>query len=320
MTGTELAFGVDIGGTNTVYGAVDRSGKVLVKGSMPTPRDGNVAAYMDHIAQALKQLVAELPGNPQVCGIGIGAPNGNYFSGTIESAPNLNLPPLVPVVSMMQERYPCGIIRLTNDANAAAMGEMMYGGAKGMRDFMVVTLGTGLGSGIVSGGSMVYGHDGFAGELGHVTVKRGGRECGCGRQGCLETYASATGLCRTAQELLAHMNAPSRLRNLSSSDISARILHDFALDGDAVALETFRLTGEILGWALADAIALFSPQAIFLFGGLANAGEMLFKPTREAMIANTMHIFQNKTRLLPSGIPEGDAAILGASALVWDAG
>jgi glucokinase len=250
-------------------------------------------------------------------GIGIGAPNGNYYSGTIEFAPNLNFKGVVPVVDHLKARFDYEVIVLTNDANAAAMGEMMYGGAKGMKDFIMITLGTGVGSGIVANGELIYGHDGFAGEIGHTIVDPAGRECGCGRQGCLETYTSAPGIKRTVSELLSTMNDPSELRDISYNDLSAKMIDSKARKGDVIALEAFDYTGEILGLKLSDAVAHTSPEAIFLFGGLAQASELIFEPTKKYLEQFLLAIYKGKVKLLPSELPPGEAAILGASALVW---
>ena len=250
----------------------------------------------------------------ELAGIGIGAANGNYFSGCIENAANLPWKGVVKIVEAFEKQFGVPVF-LTNDANAAAIGEMVYGGAKGMTDFIEITLGTGLGSGIVTSGKMLYGHDGFAGECGHVIVERGGRDCGCGRKGCLETYVSATGVVRTATELLAKRNIDSELRSIPNSELTALKVSQAANRGDAIAKEVFEFTGEMLGRALADFVAITSPQAIFLFGGLVKAGEILFEPVRRAMEANMLNIFKNKVQVLPSQLGD-DAAILGSAALV----
>ncbi len=250
-------------------------------------------------------------------GIGIGAPNANYYDGTIWNAANLVWKGTVPFVEKMKRYYPNIPIIITNDANAAAIGEMIYGGAKGMKDFIVVTLGTGLGSGFVSGGKLIYGHDSFAGELGHVIVNRGGRMCGCGRKGCLETYVSATGIKRTAFKLLADHLEDSEFRNISYNDLTAEMITKAALNGDPLAIEAYEYTGIMLGQALADAVAITSPEAIFLFGGLAKAGKYIFEPTKRYMEMHMLANFRNKVKLLPSGIDGKNAAVLGASALIW---
>ncbi len=250
-------------------------------------------------------------------GVGIGAPNGNYYNGTIEFAPNLRWKGIIPIAALFQKLTPLPV-KVTNDANAAAIGEMVYGGAKGMRDFVVITLGTGLGSGIVANGELVYGHDGFAGELGHTIVDPNGRQCGCGRRGCLETYASAPGIKRTVFALLADSTAESKMRSISYDGLNAAMVSQFAAEGDPIARAAFEFTGNILGIKLADAIAHTSPEAIFLFGGLANAGELIFDPTRRSMEEHVLKIFQNKVKLLPSGLKDKNVAVLGASALLWN--
>ena len=308
--------GIDIGGTNTVFGIVDARGTILASGSIKTGAYDEADNYVDEVCKNLLPLIIANGGVDKIKGIGIGAPNGNYYSGTIEFAPNLPWKGVIPLAAMFEERL--GIpTALTNDANAATIGEMIYGNAKGMRDFVMITLGTGLGSGFVSNGEMIYGHDGFAGEFGHIIVERNGRECGCGRRGCLETYVSATGIKRTAFELMATMTAPSKLRDIAFADFDASMISAAAEQGDPVALEAFRYTGELLGRALADVVTVTSPEAIFLFGGLSKAGKLIFEPTQWYMEENMLFVFKNKVKLLPSGIQGKNAAILGASALIW---
>jgi len=251
--------------------------------------------------------------------VGAGTPNGNYFTGSIEFAPNLNWKGVIPFAQMLEDRV--GIpVALTNDANAAAIGEMTYGAARGMKDFIVITLGTGVGSGIVVNGQLVYGHDGFAGELGHVIMRRhNGRICGCGRAGCLEAYTSATGVARTAREYLEmRPGDQTRLRNIPIDDITSKDVFDAAMAGDEMAKEIFRFTGEMLGEAFADFVAFSSPEAIILFGGLSKAGDLIMKPIRESMEKNLLNIFKNKVKLMFSELKESDAAVLGASALGWE--
>ncbi|MBN1338881.1 MAG: ROK family protein [Bacteroidales bacterium] len=313
----KAAIGIDIGGTNTVMGVVGEDGEVFARNSIQTVTGPDYRKYMNTLCEAVDQTLASLSKPVDIQGIGIGAPNGNYYNGTIEFAPNLHFEGVVPVVEFMKSRYNYPVIALTNDANAAAMGEMIYGGARGMKNFIMITLGTGVGSGIVVNGGMVYGHDGFAGEIGHTIVDPQGRECGCGRRGCLETYASAPGIKRTVFELLALRNEPSVLRNISYDKLSAKDIDEAARNGDPVAAEAFEYTGEILGLKLADAVAHTSPEAIFLFGGLANAGSLIFDPVKEYMEEYMLNIFKNKVKILPSKLPAGDAAVLGASALVW---
>jgi glucokinase len=307
-----LVAAVDIGGTNTVFGLVDESGKILLKESVstehfPIPED-LVAVVCEHIKKAMQQF----SGSYELKGAGIGAPNGNYFNGTIEFAPNLKWKGVIPLAKLFAERLGVKAV-LTNDANAAAVGEMIFGGAKGMKDFIFITLGTGLGSGIVANGEMILGHDSFAGEIGHVIVFPEGRQCGCGRKGCLETYCSATGIKRTYSDLLMSHHDKA---NLQARVADAKYIYDRALAGDKDAIEAFRYTGDILGLALANSVAYTSPEAIFLFGGLALAGDLIFKPTQESFERNLLNIYKNKIKLLPSHLKENDAAILGAASLI----
>jgi glucokinase len=311
-----VAVGIDIGGTFTKFGFIDKNGESLGDSSIETTGHPNVESYLKGLAGAILAAEASLDEKINLVGIGIGAPNGNYYSGTIEYAPNLSWKGVIPIVKLFSKYFTVPIV-LTNDANAAAIGEMIYGGAKNMRDFVVITLGTGLGSGIVSNGELVYGHDGFAGELGHVLVVPDGRMCGCEKRGCLEAYASATGLKRTVFELLCNETTPSKLRDVSFHDLTAKDIANAVQEGDLIALKAFEYTGKILGTKLADTVAHSSPEAIFLFGGLINAGEILFKPTREYFEKNLLKIFRNKIKILPSELKETNAAVLGASALIW---
>jgi len=318
----KVSIGVDIGGTNTAIGVVDTEGHVMVKSNISTPSHGDINIYIDDLAVAIQELMnsVELMNDEvDILGIGIGAPNGNYYNGTIEYAPNLSFKGVVPFVKMLSGKFPdLKAIALTNDANAAAIGEMIYGGAKGMKNFVMYTLGTGVGSGIVVDGNMVYGHDGFAGECGHTTLIPGGRHCGCGARGHLEAYCSAPGMKRTAFEIIVRENATdSLLANYSYNELDSKMIFDAAEKGDKVALEVFQQTGEWLGLGLADTIHHTSPEAVFLFGGPTAAGELIFKPTRESMERNLLPIFKNKIKLLPSQLKSGDAAIVGASALVY---
>jgi glucokinase len=313
----KAAIGIDIGGTNTVLGIVDLDGNIIVRNAMPTITSRDYHQYMNELSDLISGTISKAEGGIDIVGIGVGAPNGNYYNGTIEFAPNLKFEGVVPVVDFLKSKFNYKVIVLTNDANAAAIGEMIYGGAKGMKDFIMITLGTGVGSGIVVNGEMVYGHDGFAGEIGHTIFDPNGRDCGCGRKGCLETYASATGIKRTVFELLASMIEPSSLRSVSFDDLSAKMIDEAARKGDKIALEAFDYTGEVLGLKLADAIAHTSPEAIFLFGGLAQAGDLIFEPTKYYMEEQMLSIYRNKVKVLPSKLPPGDAAILGSSALVW---
>jgi len=310
--------GIDIGGTNTVFGIVDARGNIISSGAVKTGSYEEVEKYVDDVCKSLLPLIIAQGGVEKIKGIGIGAPNGNYYSGTIEFAPNLPWKGIIPLAAMFEERL--GIpTALTNDANAAAVGEMTYGAARGMKDFIMITLGTGVGSGIVINGQMVYGHDGFAGELGHVIVRReNGRVCGCGRKGCLEAYCSATGVARTAREVLAARTEPSLLRNIPAESITSKDVYDAAVQGDVIAQEIFDNTGTLLGEALADFIAFSSPEAIVLFGGLAKSGDYIMKPIQRGIDNNILNIFKGKAKLLVSELKDSDAAVLGASALAWE--
>lgn len=318
----QLTVGIDIGGTNTVIGIVDAEGNVLVKGGLATPSHGDIGRYIKDMAVSIRELVKSvtiLNPEAEILGIGIGAPNGNYYNGTIEYAPNLSFKGIVPLVDLLRKEFPeYRHIALTNDANAAALGEMIYGGAKGMKNFVMYTLGTGVGSGLVVNGDLVYGHDGFAGECGHTTLIPGGRLCGCGSLGHLEAYCSAPGMKRTAFELLVKYNATdSPLADKTFNELDSKAIYEAALKGDRIALEVFELTGKYLGQGLADTVHHLSPEAIFLFGGPTAAGDYIFKPTKESMETHLLPIFKNKVRILPSQLKAGDAAIVGASALVW---
>jgi len=312
----KIAIGIDIGGTNTQIGFVDQDGKVFLETTMSTVLGETFEEYLEELYGVITEAIASTDEKFDIIGIGIGAPNGNYYKGTIEFAPNLKWKGVIEVTKLVAEKFKVPAV-LTNDANAAAIGEMMFGGAKGMKNFIIITLGTGLGSGIVVNGELVYGHDGFAGELGHVVVEKGGRLCGCGRRGCLETYASATGIRRTAFEVIADRNQETLLSKLSYDDITSFKIYEAAQNGDHIAREIFRETGRYLGEALADFVANGSPEAIFLFGGLANAGELILDPTEKFMEENLLHIFKNKVKLQISQLNEGDAAVVGAAALAW---
>lgn len=312
--------GIDIGGTNTVFGIVDARGTVLASSSIKTRKHADINDYISELHVELSKLIDANEAEGKIAGIGIGAPNANYFTGMISDGVNLPWPTPIPLADLVSEKF--GLpVAITNDANAAAIGEMTYGAARGMKDFIMITLGTGVGSGIVVNGQMVYGHDGFAGELGHVIMKRhNGRLCGCGRTGCLEAYASATGVARTAREFLdARTGEQSLLRNIDIDSITSKDVFDAAVAGDKLAKDVFEFTGEILGEALADFISFSSPEAIILFGGLTKSGDLLMKPVKEAMDKNTMAVFRGKVKLLISELKESDAAVLGASALGWEA-
>lgn len=311
--------GIDIGGTNTVFGIVDANGAIVASDSIKTGAYEKAEEYVDEVCKHLLPLIEANGGVEKIKGIGVGAPNGNFYSGTIEFAPNLPWKGIIPLAAMFKERT--GIpTALTNDANAAAIGEMTYGATRGMKDFIMITLGTGVGSGIVINGQMVYGHDGFAGELGHVIMRReNGRLCGCGRKGCLETYCSATGVARTAREFLESRTEDSLLRAIPADQITSKDVYDAAVKGDKLAQDIFDFTGTILGEALADFIAFSSPEAIVLFGGLAKSGDYIFKPIQKAIDDNVLPIFKGKAKLLLSELKDADAAVLGASALGWEA-
>lgn len=311
-------MGIDIGGTNSVFGIVDARGTVLAVDSIKTQKYEKIEDYVEALTNGMKALIAANDAEGKIKGIGVGAPNGNYYTGTIEFAPNLPWKGVIPLANLISEKMgvPCA---LTNDANAAAIGEMTYGAAKGMKDFIMITLGTGVGSGVVCNGQLVYGHDGFAGELGHVTMRRdNGRQCGCGRKGCLEAYCSATGVARTAREILVSSSEPSLLREIPAEEITSKDVYDAAKQGDKIAAEIFEFTGKMLGEAFVDFIAFTSPEAIVLFGGLAHAGDLLFAPIQKTIDENVMPIFKGKTKLLMSELKDADAAVLGASALGWE--
>lgn len=312
----ELVLGIDVGGTNTKFGFVDNQGNIVAEGSCKTKGFPLFADYLKQLVNVIENTSKNLPAY-KLKGIGVGAPNGNIYKGTIEEAPNLEWKGTVTFVDEMQKFYKDMPIILTNDANAAAIGEMTFGGAKGMKDFIVFTLGTGLGSGIVANGEVIYGHDGFAGEIGHTLVNVFGRTCGCGRKGCLETYVSATGIKRTVYKLLADYLCDSELRGVSFNDLSGHMITEAALRGDFIALQAFEYTGRVLGMKLADTVAHFSPEAIFLFGGLVNAGDHLLKPAKHHMEENMMRNFKGKVKLLVSGLQNKNAAVMGAASLIW---
>ncbi|MBW8685125.1 ROK family protein [Chitinophaga rhizophila] len=315
----QLAVGIDIGGTNTKFGIVDRRGNILCDGRMLTNQHEDVHGFLDELHEHLSVLIAQVGGIENIRGIGVGAPNGNFYTGNIEYAPNLRWKGVVPLAKLLGEKFGVPAI-LTNDANAAALGEFQYGAARSMRDFIVITLGTGVGSGIVANGQLIYGHDGFAGELGHCIVIPGGRyHPGTGAHGSLEAYASATGVTNTALEFLANRpDTKSILRDHPKEEINSKVIYEAAMKGDPLAVEVYEFTGKILGEALANFVMFSSPEAIVLFGGLTKAGDMIMKPVREHMEKNLLPIFQNKVKLVFSELKESDAAILGASALAWE--
>ena len=314
----EIVAAIDIGGTNTKIGIVSQEGKILAKDVVHTADFPIAKELVKEVSQRILGLVADLSGASAgyfLVGLGIGAPNANYFTGTIEFAPNLKWKGVIPLANYFSEMLGVKTV-MTNDANAAAYGELYFGGARGMKDFIFVTLGTGLGSGIVVNGNMVYGHDGFAGEMGHIIVMQHGRQCGCGRKGCLEQYCSATGIVKTYYEILRSSD-PEALNSIDGAHIDAKYIFEKALSGDENAFYAFNYTGEMLGLALANSVAYTSPEAIFLFGGLANAGELLFNPTLISFEKNLLNIYSNKIKILPSSLPENDAPILGAASLIW---
>jgi len=312
-------IGMDMGGTNTVFGVVDARGNVISKSAIKTGTHTDVNLYIQDLYDELIKLIDAAGGADKFKGIGVGAPNGNYYTGNIEFAPNLPWKGVIPFAKLMTEKF--GIpAALTNDANAAAFGEMTYGAAHGMKNFIMITLGTGVGSGIIIDGKVVYGHDGFAGELGHVTaIRNNGRLCGCGKSGCLETYASATGVARSAREILESSTKNSLLRNIPIESITSKDVFDSAMEGDEVAKEIFNFTGKILGECLADFVAFSAPEAIVLFGGLTKAGDLILNPIVENMEKNLLPIWRGgKVKVLFSDLKEADAAVLGASALAWE--
>ena len=332
----QVAIGIDIGGTNTAIGVVDREGNILYEKQpqLPTPlkQDNPTGSesiseklltdFINLLAYEIKSAIDTVAKiNPEigVMGIGIGAPNANYYTGTIEQAPNLPFVGVIPFAKLIQDKFPeIRFIKLTNDANAAALGELIYGGGKHMQNFVMITLGTGLGSGIIVNGDLVYGADGFAGECGHTTIVRNGRTCGCGGLGHLEAYCSATGMKRTVYELLAmHNTSESELADIPFNKMTSKKVFEAAEKGDKLAKEVFDMTGEWLGEALADTVNHLSPEAIFLFGGPVAAGDYIFKPTKDSLERNVLPIFRNKVKILPSSLKMGSAAIIGASALVW---
>lgn len=315
----EYAIGIDIGGTTSKFGIVNHRGEISHKGDISSTKHADIEKFIEELYEELAPSIKEVGGNDVIKGVGVGAPNGNYYTGTIEYAPNLIWKGIIPLAKLITKKFkkPCS---LTNDANAAAVGEMMYGAARGMKDFIMITLGTGVGSGIVANGHLIYGHDGFAGELGHTVIRPGGRlHWGTGMRGTLETYASATGISYTAKEMLnERLNEESSLRKITKREISSKDIYEAALKGDNIAKEVFKFTGQILGEALANFVMFSSPEAIILFGGVIKAGKLLLDPVKEHMEKNLLPIFQNKVKLMFSELKESDAAILGASALVWE--
>ncbi len=309
----EVVAGIDIGGTNTSVGLVEKSGKIVAEQKLITTDYPEIGDFVSELAGTIQRLI-KAKDNIKVTAIGIGAPNANYHRGTIELAPNLAWKGIVPIAEYIRKKIDVPVV-ITNDAKAAAIGEMKFGGAKKMKNFIVLTLGTGLGSGIVVNGEVLYGHTGFAGELGHTIVVPGGRECGCGRQGCFETYASASGIVRTVLNLLSEMRDESTLRDIPPSQLTSKEIARAAAKNDPVALEAMDYTAEMLAFGIANAVGFSSPEAVFLLGGLAQAGEVLFGPVREYLDMTVQPIFKGTVKILPSGISESNAAVLGAAAL-----
>lgn len=318
MATKKLAVGIDIGGTNTIFGLVDREGNIHAEDRLKTNQYDEAEVYVAALYEKIIVTLQKIHNEVEIIGFGIGAPMGNINKGTIEYSANLPWKGIIPLADMFKQHTSLPVV-VTNDANAAAVGEMIYGGAKGMKDFVVITLGTGLGSGFVVNGKLLYGHDGFAGELGHTAIRPGpsNRECDCGRKGCLETYVSATGLKRTLFKVMADSIQPSELRKYSFNELDAEMIHEAARRGDYIAKRAFEYTGRMLGFKLADVVAHTSPEAIFLFGGLALAKELIFEPAKESMEENLLHIYKGKVKILPSALNTQNAAVLGASSLIW---
>ncbi|MBX2962942.1 MAG: ROK family protein [Cyclobacteriaceae bacterium] len=313
----EITIGIDIGGTNTKFGIVDRAGNVLFQDRIKTQEHDEITDLINDLTKVIRESIANLGTDYSLVGIGVGAANGNYYKGTIEHATNLKWKGIIPLAEMLSK--PLGVpVLVTNDANAAAVGEMVYGAARKMKDFIVITLGTGLGSGFVSNGQLINGKHGIAGELGHTTVNYAGRYCNCGKRGCLETYVSATGIKRSVYKLLADHLEPSELRGISFDNLNTKMITEAAIRGDVVAREAFEYTGRILGTKLAETVVHTDPEAIFLFGGLSLAGDLIFKPTIKHMESNLMPLFRGKVKILPSALQNQAAPILGASSLVWN--
>jgi len=312
----EVVAGIDIGGTNTVLGLVEKTGNIIAEGNLKTMDYPDIHDFVSALDTTIKEMIEANPGF-KLAAIGIGAPNANYHRGTIELAPNLAWKGIVPIAELIKKKVDVEVA-ITNDAKAAAIGEMLFGGAKKMKNFIILTLGTGLGSGIVINGEVLYGHTGFAGELGHTTIVPGGRDCGCGRQGCFETYGSASGLVRTVFNLLSEMKEESTLRDIPPSQLTSKMIADAAAENDPIALEALDYTAEMIAFGIANAIGFSSPEAVFLFGGLAQAGELLFSPIREYVNQKVMPVYKGTVKILASGIPENNAAVLGAAALAWN--
>ncbi len=315
LTMKKRVVGIDIGGTFTKFGLVAENGELTHEGAIPTDKYPKIKDFLEELYKQMQKLIEKEAFD--IVGVGVGAPNGNFYSGKIEFAPNLPWKGSVDLGGLLKKHFSVPVI-VTNDANAAALGELIYGGGKGMKHFIMITLGTGLGSGFVVDGKLVYGHDGFAGELGHTVVVPEGRQCACGKQGCLETYVSASGIKRTMYKMIASEIEDSELRNVSFHDLDAKMISEAAKKGDPLALKAFDYTGKMLGLKLADAVAHTSPEAIFLFGGLSCAGDLIFAPTRKYMEHYLLPIYRNKIKLLPSALQDKNIAVLGAGALIWN--
>jgi glucokinase len=318
MVRKQVVVGIDIGGTNTVFAYVDREGHILTEDRIKTTHYDQPEIYVAALYKKIMTAMPRIGYDLEIVGFGIGAPMGNINKGTIEYPADLPWKGIIPLADLFRKHTDLPVL-VTNDANAAAVGEMIYGGARGMKDFVVITLGTGLGSGFVVDGKLVYGHDGFAGELGHTSIRPGAsdRECGCGKKGCLETYVSATGIKRTVLKLMADSIQPSVLRKYTFEELDSKMIHDAAKNGDPVAKMAFEHTGRMLGFKLADVVATTNPEAIFLFGGLALAEELIFEPAKEYMEQNLLSIYKGKVKLLQSELNTQNAAVLGASSLIW---
>ncbi len=313
----KILFGMDIGGTNTVFGLVDENANLLDHSGFKTNKKPQVDAYVEIISSELSAMYEKYSAEYELAGIGIGAPNGNYYTGTIKLPPNIPWIRDLNLVGELKKYFDVPIV-LTNDANAMAYGEMIFGAAKGAKDIIVITLGTGLGSGIIVNGEVVYGHEGIAGELGHVCVVPDGRHCACGKDGCLETYASATGIKRTLFQLIADHDGKSVFNKVTFEELTSKMISEAALQGDPIALEAFEYTGNLLGLALANASLVTQPEVIVLSGGLAKAGDLIFKPTIEAFEKYLLPLYRNKIKVIPSTLKNDSAAIMGAAALVWN--
>ena len=312
----DIVAGIDIGGTNTVIGLVTKNGDCLIETSISTRGYNHFEEYIESVSREITTLHLKIGNRYFLRGVGVGAPNSSFGIGSIVDAPNLEWKGILPICSEITKQTSLPAV-VTNDANAAALGEMLFGGAVGMKDFIVITLGTGLGSGIVANGRLIVGNDGFAGELGHTLVDINGRLCGCGNKGCLETYASATGICRTVFMLLAQSDRPSSLRNIGFEKLTAKMITEAAMNRDSIALDAFDFTGKILGAKLAEVVSILSPEAIFFFGGLAKAGALIIDPTKRYMEEYMFPVFRNKVKLLPSDLEGKNAAVIGAAALIW---